>query len=317
VSVPSTGTAGAGPLGRWFLGEVPAQVMVLNRIILGGVLFLHALSRAPELDLLYGSASGAWSPAYRDFVATYLSADLGVWLAAVSALAQLGSGPREVALLALYAGLLASSLAFAAGLFTRWAGAASVALHLLFVAVHPLAYYGWGQMVAPFALYVVLSRAGEHVSLDAWRRQRRGGPPPGRQVPAWPMRLLQIHIVAMYFHSGFARIDDPDWLQGEVLFEALSRALFTRFDLDLQALRTALLLLSYGVFLLEPIAAVALWIPRLRTLCALALLAMHVVLELLTNVGWWNYIMIGGLLAFLPPPWVERVIPPAAAPPRP
>ena len=32
---------------------------------------------------------------------------------------------------------------------------------------------------------------------------------------------------------------------------------------------------------------------------------MHVSLELLTNVGWWNYIMIGGLLCFLPVNWLH------------
>ena len=87
------------------------------------------------------------------------------------------------------------------------------------------------------------------------------------------------------------------------------RTLFSRFDFDLLALRPALELLSFGVFLLEPAAILLLWIPRVRTLCALALIAMHVILEILTNVGWWNYIMLGGLLAFLPAPWVARLLP--------
>jgi hypothetical protein len=113
----------------------------------------------------------------------------------------------------------------------------------------------------------------------------------------------------MYFHVGFARIDDPGWLHGEMLFEALASQLFSRFTFDLATLQPALVLLAYAVFLLEPIASVALWIPRLRTLCALALLAMHVTLEILTNVGWWNYLMIGGLLAFLPPAWLQRCLP--------
>jgi hypothetical protein len=165
-------------------------------------------------------------------------------------------------------------------------------------------------MLAPFALYVILSRAGDYASLDAWRRQRRSrGRAPSGVAPAWPMRLLQIHVAAMYFHAGFARIDDPGWLRGDVLFEALARTLFSRFDLDLFPLQPALVLLSYAVFLLEPAAALLLWIPRLRTLCALALMAMHVVLEVLTNVGWWNYIMLAGLLAFLPPPWLDRLLP--------
>ena len=117
----------------------------------------------------------------------------------------------------------------------------------------------------------------------------------------------------MYFHTGFARIDDPAWLQGQALFEALARTIFTRFTFDLHAWRVELVLLCYAVFVLEPAAVVLLWIPRIRTLCALALIAMHLTLEILTNVGWWNYILVGGLLAFLPPQWMtplRRRIPP-------
>jgi hypothetical protein len=63
------------------------------------------------------------------------------------------------------------------------------------------------------------------------------------------------------------------------------------------------------VFLLEPLAAFLLFVPRVRTLCALALIAMHVILEVLTNVGWWNFIMIAGLLTFLPAPWQSGLLP--------
>lgn len=307
-----------GPLlERWLLGPVPVQVMVLNRIIVGGVLFLHALSRTFEHGRLYGAASGTWSPAYRAWIDTVLASDLASpLLALASQLAQLPPGARGASLLLLHGLLLASSLAFALGLYTRIAGVTAVVLHMLFVTVHPLAHYGWASMVAPFALYVVLSRAGASWSLDAWRRRGRGvAEAPAATEPAWPMRLLQIHVAAMYFHAGFARIDDPLWLDGEALFEALARTLFTRFTFDLHVWSPALSLLTWAVFLLEPLASILLWVPRVRTLCALALIAMHVVLEILTNVGWWNFIMIGGLLAFLPPTWVARLLPGRASEP--
>jgi uncharacterized membrane protein YphA (DoxX/SURF4 family) len=284
--------------------------MVANRWILGGVLFFHALSRLPEFGLVYGGKAATWSPSYRAFVSQFLAEDVGRGtLHVVSLLAQLGPEPRAWLLGAFYGLLLVASLAFALGLFTRVAGCVAIALHVFFVSVHPLAHYGWGLMLVPFTVYVILSRAGDYASIDAWRRRRRGRAMPASAIPAWPLRLLQIHVVAMYFHTGFARIDDPSWLHGRALFEALSRALFTRFTLDLQPLQPVLELLCYAVFALEPVAVVLLWIPGVRTLCALALLAMHLLLEILTNVGWWNYIMIGGLLAFLPPPWVARLVP--------
>jgi len=301
----------AGPVERWFLGLVPVHAMVLNRIILGGVLFLHAAFRIPEFGVLYGGSSAAWSAPYRDFVRDMLAPQIPLpLLPVVSLLAKLEPEPRQLLLLGLYAGLLVSSLAFALGLRTRAAGWLCLALHLLFYAIHPFADWSWARLVAPFTLYCILSRAGDYASLDARSRRRRGvAAPSGGWVAAWPMRLLQIHVAAMYFHAGFARIDDPGWLQGDVLYEALAQTLFSRFDLDLQLWRPALALLSRGVFLLEPAAAVLLWVPRARTLCALALLGMHLVLELLTNVGWWNYVMFAGLLAFLPPGWLAALLP--------
>jgi hypothetical protein len=310
VSDGSSSYTGQGVLERWLLGPVSLQVMVLNRIVLGGVLFLHAASRAFELPRLYGEAGATWSPAYRAWVDAVLAPDLAApLLALVAALAELSPEMREVVVIGLYTVLLGSSLAFASGLFTRGAGIVAVVLHMLFVTIHPFAHYGWASLVSPLVLYVVLSRAGDHLSIDAWRRRRRGLAPLPAEAPAWPMRLLQIHIAAMYFHTGFARIDDPLWLEGQALFEALARTLFTRFTFELHVWSPLLVLLTWAVFLLEPLAAIFLWVPRLRTLCALALIAMHVVLEILTNVGWWNFIMIAGLLAFLPPPWVARALP--------
>ena len=310
--VPSGDASGvaSGRLETWLFAPVPAHAMVLARWILGGVLFFHALSRLPEFARVYGGDGAAWSPFYREFVTAFLAGDAGrVPLAVVSLLAQLGPATREGLLVGLFTCLLASSLAFTLGLWTRATGCAAIALHVLFVSVNPLAHYGWAGMLAPFTAYVVLSRAGDYASIDAWRRRRRGEAPPDGTLPAWPMHLLQIHVAAMYFHSGFARIDDPDWLQGQVLFEALARDLFSRFTFDLHAWKPALLLLSYAVFALEPAAAVLLWIPRLRTLCALALIAMQVILEVLTNVGWWNHLMIAGLVTFLPPIWIARLTP--------
>lgn len=300
-----------GRIEHWFLGPAPVHVMVLNRCILGGVLFLHAISRIPEFGVLYGSASSAWSTAHREFVSSFLIGNSVGDLAhaVVSVLAQLGPETREILLVTLYGVLVAASLAFALGFFTRTAGVVAVGLHVLLIAIHPFADWSWQRMVVPFTAYVILSRAGDYASVDAWRRRRRAaGPAPNGMAPVWPMRLLQIHVVTMYFTS-FARIDDPEWLGGRALYLALARTLYTKFNLDLDLLAPALMLLCYAVFVLEPVAVVLLWIPRIRTLCALALLAMHVTLEILTNVGWWNYLMIGGLLPFLPTPWVARFLP--------
>lgn len=52
--------------------------------------------------------------------------------------------------------------------------------------------------------------------------------------------------------------------------------------------------------LLEPNAAIGMWIPKVGVLLAYSLIAMHFGLELLNNIGWWSYIMVPGLLTFVP-----------------
>jgi hypothetical protein len=304
------GSALRGRICDWFFAPAPLHAMVLNRIVLGGVLFLHAASRLPEFDVVYGRDSGAWSAPYREFVDVVLGPEMALpLLPAASVLAGLAAPLRDLLVQGLYGALLVSSLAFLLGFRTRPAGCIAVVLHVFFLGVHPLADWSWAQMIVPFALYVVLSHSGDAVSIDDWRLRRRGEPALPQMAPAWPMRLLQVHVAAMYFHAGFARIDDPGWLDGSALFEALSSAIFARFDVDWYAWKSVLVPLCYAAFLLEPVAAFALWVPRLRTACALALLVLHVTLELLTNVGWWNFVMAGGVACFLPTPWLARLLP--------
>ena len=62
------------------------------------------------------------------------------------------------------------------------------------------------------------------------------------------------------------------------------------------------------VFLLEPLAPFLLWPRVTRRWFALALIAMHFGLEILTKVGFWNYLMVGMLLSFLPAAWLARLL---------
>jgi hypothetical protein len=123
--------------------------------------------------------------------------------------------------------------------------------------------------------------------------------------PAWSMRLIQVHVCCMYAFS-VTRLDDPGWLSGEMLNRALTDTRFARLAVDWGPLEGPLTIGTYAVFVLEPLAPRMLWLPRVGAWWAVALLAMHAGLELLTTVGWWGYMMAVGLVPFLPPAWVAR-----------
>ncbi len=276
--------------------------MACNRMLLGSALVIAYLIRLPELGTLFLSGSTAWFPPFRTVLSGRSDYPLRF---AVSWLEPLSGETRSAVLVGLYCLLLFAAASFALGVRTRLSGTVALLLHLFFVTINPIAYWGWSALIFPFFLYTLLSPSGRVLSWDA---RRCATEPEDWQTSAWPIRLVQIHVCVMYFETGVARLDDERWLAGQMLYEALTNTLVTRLAIDWHPWREVLEVFCYGTFLLEPLAPLLLCIPRLRTPAAVALIALHIGLELLTRVGMWNFLMIGGLLTFLPANWLHRMV---------
>lgn len=288
----------------WLLDPRPVEPLVAMRVIFGGSLLGAYLVRLPYFGSFYGADSIAWFGPYRAYVASYWDPP---WDGLVRAVQD--AGLQEHVWIA-YALLLLSSACFCVGLLTRTSGFTALALHQFFWTLNRDTAWGWAMMISGLGLYVVLSRAGRHFSVDAWWRTRRRGrpaePPPWR-APAWPLRLVQINVCTMYAVAGLSRLDNYDWHEGRMLTEALTNLLYARFNVDWTPLDPVLRALTYVVFVLEPAAPILLWVRPVAKWIALMLIGMHVGLELLTDIGWWNYVMIGALLSFLPTGWLASV----------
>ena len=292
-------------LEAWWLAPQPLHGLVAARIALGLTLFLAYLQQGPWLADFFGP-EGLGGAALRSRVPDFppLSPHL---LAPFTALARTAS-PWPVPVL--YACMLVASLAFAAGAFTRAAGAAALLLHLLFLGRDPLVWGGgWAEFVVAPLLYAVLAPSGRHLSIDAWRR----GGDASWWAPGWPLRLMQLHVCALYVVAAWSRLDRESWLHGDLLFAALSSATHSRLVFDWAAWQPLLRAATYVAWALELAAPVALWLRRTRRAWALALLGLHAGIELTTNVGWWNAVVAASLCAFLLP-WRRAGDP---SPPRP
>jgi hypothetical protein len=183
-----------------------------------------------------------------------------------------------------------------------------VVFHVPFHARNPTILWGWSSPVHLFVLYTLLSDPGRWASVDVLLRSRRDpdfSPFAVGTGPAWPMRLIQVHVCCMYAFSA-TRFDDPGWLPGEMLYRALADTRFARLAVDWGPLEGPLTIGTYAVFVLEPPAPLMPRLPRVRAWWAVALLAMHAGLELPTTVGRWGYMMAVGLVPCLPPDWVAR-----------
>src|SRR4051794_14734826 len=122
---------------------------------------------------------------------------------------------------ALYGLLLMAALSFTLGLFTRFAGVLLLVLHAIFASHQLTPAGGWSKLYPVLVLYLTLAPAGAAWSLDAWRKQRQVPTyrPPNVFSP-WALRLLQVHVIAMYATAGWPRLANNAWLRGETVLHA-------------------------------------------------------------------------------------------------
>jgi hypothetical protein len=301
---PRAGRAVGRAVDRFFAPQ-PYAALVVCRVVFGAIAFGYFAGRAGLVQEIWGP-EGLFGVGFLERMAIDVPARARE--GAFDWLAHNRSAALVWALWAIGAG---ASALFALGAFTRPAGAVALIVYTLFHARNPYATAGWSVMLKPFLLYVLLAPTGRFGSVDAWRRGDREAlaAPAAWRGPGWPVRLLQVHGCTMFLVAGWSRIDNPSWWSGEATFAAVSDLFYARFDLDWQPWKGPLAAATFAALALEGLAPVALWIPRVGPLWALALLALHAGLEIVDNHGSWQLLMGAAVLTFLPAPWLARLAP--------
>jgi hypothetical protein len=269
---------------RWFFDPADVHPLALSRIGLGAILFTAYVLNLPYLEALFGAEG----------LGAYLGLDARLAL----------SHPW-----ALYGLTLACAAAFTAGLATPVSGLLLALCHADFMNGSRMWTWGWGPIILSFLVYTALGGSGRAYSVDAWLRRRWRGQAPAARVPGWAIRLIQVHIAAIYVAAAWHRIDNGPWWRGEMVFAALADSTFSRFPyLDLQPLKGVMEVACKAGWALELAAPLALWPRWTRIPCALGLIALHATLEATATVGWWQFMMMLMLFHFLPPTWSRRAL---------
>jgi hypothetical protein len=272
---------------RFFLGQVAIEPLALARILYGLTLFSSYALVSNELESIFGPES----------ISVYVSADRAalfvpqhLWLSHVV--------------------LLVSCALFCVGFLTPLAGVMVIVGHLGFHEVSFMHSWGWTRLVHPFVAYLVLANSGARYSVDAFLRRRIWPDAPVVQtVVAWPLRILQCHITALYLTVAWHRIFNVHWHTGSMVYVALSNTVFGRFPLaELHDVKPILAVACWVAWLFELGAPLFLWIPKTRTIFVLGLMTMHLGLELTSTVGFWQLAMLSLLWAFMPPAWARAVL---------
>ena len=212
--------------------------------------------------------------------------------------------PTRAELRDLETAMLVFGILFCLGVATRLSGlftAASALFYLLssqFNYLHHINIYAW------MLTLLALSPCGDHFSVDAWLRRRRGKPPP----PERPMtfhRLLQAVVCGVYFSSAVAKAS-PVWLDGSLMAELSERGWVK--GVWKEPLLGLVPIELFGPFTLfaEGLLAFGLWVPRLRLFTALTGVALHLGIDALMDVTTFSYAMITTYVLWLWPAWRAR-----------
>lgn len=300
-----------GALHRWFFDAQPVQPLVAARIIFGGSIFCSHVARIPEVHTIYGVdglQGPLWFPLLRETMG-----DLPWDPMAARAIEQVLPALSDGWILSLFAALILSSLCFTVGFKTRLSGFVTLAIFAYFARARaPFSYWGWATFMQAPLLYVILSSSGRYLSLDDWLERRKSGAPPRPfaewLAPAWPLRLLQVNTCTMYAVAGWARLTDAGWISGQTTYNAMANGRFSRLIINWQFAKPMLSLATWVTYVIEPLAPFCLWMRRVGPVFAYVLVALHVLLELGTNIGWWSYIMLGCLATFVPTAHLDAVL---------
>lgn len=116
------------------------------------------------------------------------------------------------------------------GCFTRTAAVIAWVLSTSFANVNPYIDNAGDTVRGIILFYLMLCPCGAAWSLDrCWRRWRGEGAGPVYVWP-WPLRLLFLQMVFIYFLNGLYKLTGSDWIDGNSLYYVLCDVSLARFS---------------------------------------------------------------------------------------
>jgi hypothetical protein len=134
--------------------------------------------------------------------------------------------------------------------------------------------------------YLMLSPCGAVWSWRGWRQQSKGSSRGAVYVPAWPLRLLFVQMILIYFLNGLYKFTGPDWRAGNMLHYVMGNVAWTRFAYPQMALPYLLLqLLTWTTLVWELGFPLLVLLPSTRKLALWMGVGFHLGTGLLLQLG--------------------------------
>jgi hypothetical protein len=192
-----------------------------------------------------------------------------------------------------------TSLCLLLGLFTRWSAALTWALSTTFYTGTPWLHNAGDAIRNIILFYLMISPCGAVWSLDRRRRSRdRVGE---AYIYPWPVRLLLLQLVAIYFFNGLAKVLGPQWRAGEAIHYVLANLGLTWFSFaELLPPYWLTRLMTWTVLVWELAFPLLIMLPATRTAALLMGVAFHLGLFFTLDLGLFAPYMLCMYLPLVP-----------------
>jgi hypothetical protein len=203
-----------------------------------------------------------------------------------------------------------SAISLAAGFFTR---TSALLTFLFFVTLDhrdALILNSGDTFLRLGTFFVMFSQAGRALSVDEWRRRKRGEQCQGLHPP-WAMRLIQVQLSFVYFYAFIWKASGTMWMSGTAVYYASRLIEFWRFPVPyvFEHLWT-IKLWTWGTLVIEFALGTLIWIKELRYPVLLAGILLHVGIDYSMNIPLFGFIMVSAYVTFVEPADLERWLAP-------
>ncbi len=281
----------------WFAPQSTSTLAAV-RICLGVLVVAWGVTLAPDLLSFFGDEGIVpRQPAS--------SRQEGMW-------SLLGSNPGDTLLTVFLAVFLAAAVCLLVGFHTRLAAVLVFCGLVSFTRRDPFVFNSGDLLLRVLAFYLMLAPAGAALSVDRWRKARRGDgdmfDSPRRAV--WPIRLMQVQMTVIYLSTVFAKSAGATWHDGTAISYALRLDFLSRLPVPVSLTRSLLVsnLLTYATLATELAIGILVWNRRLRPWVLWIGVAFHLAIDYALRVGFFSYGMLVLYVAFVPPETMDRLV---------
>lgn len=175
------------------------------------------------------------------------------------------------------------------GWHARLAAAAAWVLSVSLVHLNPYVHNTGDTVRTIILFYLMLSPCSATWSVDALRRRH----PADVRVPPWPVRMLFLQLVAVYFFNGLYKLSGPFWPAGESLSYVLKDLSIARWSYaQLPVPEFVLRLLTWAVLAWEVGFPLLVWQRRTRTAALVVGVLFHLGIGVTMEVGLFSPYML-------------------------